>query len=62
MEDERDTRFSNTVAAYDRMCGWYRDFLKTKEAKSVIQRFDAEFPEFQSMSPTKKIDFILWAG
>ena len=39
--------YSNTVAAYDRMCGWYRDFLKTKEAKSMIQRFDAKFPEFQ---------------
>lgn len=57
-----DIRFSNTVLLYDRICVWYRDFLKTDNANMMIRRFDEEFPEFQSMSPTKKIDFILWAN
>ncbi|MBO4290841.1 MAG: HD domain-containing protein [Lachnospiraceae bacterium] len=55
-------RFSNTVLLYDRICSWYREFLKTENAKAMIIRFDKEFPEFQSISPTKKIDFILWAS
>lgn len=57
-----EVRFSNTVLLYDRICAWYQDYLKTDNAKAMIRRFDAEFPEFQSISPTKKIDFILWAN
>ena len=57
-----EIRFSNSVLLYDQICSWYREFLKTDNAKEMIRRFDAEFPEFQSMSATQKIDFILWAN
>lgn len=57
-----DERLSNAVVLYDRICAWYREFLGTDEAKEMLRRFDEGFPEFQSMSPTKKVDFLLWAG
>lgn len=55
-------RFSNAVVLYERICKWYQDYLKTEEAVRVIQRFDEAFPEFRTISQTKKIDFILWAS
>lgn len=55
-------RFSNAVVLYERICKWYQDFMKTEEAAGMIQKFDEVFPEFRTMSPTKKIDFILWAS
>ena len=55
-------RISNAVILYDSIRRWYTDFLKTEEAQRMIQRFDVEFPEFQSISSVKKIDFILWAS
>ena len=55
-------RFSNAVVLYERICKWYQDYLKTDEAAVMSQKFDDAFPEFRTMSPTKKIDFILWAS
>ena len=55
-------RFSNAVVLYERICKWYQDYLKTDAATEMLHRFDKEFPEFQIMSQTKKIDFILWVS
>lgn len=57
-----NVRFSNAVVLYEHICKWYQDFMKTDAAIEMLQRFDKEFPEFQIMSQTKKIDFILWAS
>ncbi|MCR4598188.1 MAG: HD domain-containing protein [Acetatifactor sp.] len=57
-----NSRFSNAVVLYERICKWYQDYLKTDAATEMLHRFDKEFPEFQIMSQTKKIDFIFWAS
>ena len=57
-----EERLSNTVEVYDRICRWYKTFMKTDVAKNWIHRFDCEFPEFADFRDAKKIDFILWAG
>lgn len=57
-----EMKMSNAVVLYDRICRWYKAFLQTENAKKMIERLDNEFPEFKEMSPTKKIDFILWAN
>ena len=28
----------------------------------MIERFNQEFPDYENLSETKKIDFILWAS
>ena len=57
-----EIRFSNAVVLYDCICCWYKSFLHTKQAKETIQRFNQEFPDYETMIATKKIDFILWAS
>ena len=57
-----ELKMSNAVVLYDKICSWYKTYLRTDHAKTLIDRFDAEFPEFITMNPTKKIDFILWAA
>ena len=57
-----EIRFSNAVVLYDRICSWYKTFLHTDQAKGMVEKFDQEFPDYETMSATKKIDFILWAS
>ena len=57
-----ELKMSNAVVLYDRICRWYTRFLQTEEAKTMLERFDLEFPEFQTMTNIKKIDFVLWAS
>lgn len=57
-----ELKLSNAVVHYDKIRRWYQDFLQTETARGILQRFDREFPEFTDMSPTKKIDFVLWAS
>lgn len=57
-----EIRFSNAVVLYDRICSWYKAFLHTDQAKEMIERFNKEFPDYENLSETKKIDFILWAS
>ena len=57
-----ELKMSNAVVLYDHICSWYIRFLQTDEAKEMIGRFNREFPGFESLTPTKKIDFILWAN
>ena len=40
---------------------WYDAFLPTARAKEWIAWFDARFPDAAWLSPTKKIDFIIFA-
>ena len=57
----KEERFSLAVVLYDSICNWYTDFLKTDEAKEMLELFNEAFPEFNHFTPVKKIDFILWA-
>lgn len=57
-----EIRFSNAVVLYDRICSWYKAFLHTDQAKGMVEKFNQEFPDYETMSATKKIDFILWAS
>ena len=57
----KEERFSMAVVLYDNICSWYRDFLKTDEAKEMIGMFDQAFPEYSNLTEIKKIDFIIWA-
>jgi hypothetical protein len=57
-----EIRLSNAVVLYDRICSWYLAFLHTDQAKEMIERFNQEFPDYENLSETKKIDFILWAS
>ena len=57
-----EIRLSNAVVIYEKICDWYKAFLQTEDAKEFIKRFDENFPEYEMISDTKKIDFILWAN
>ena len=39
---------------------WYQSFLGTERAKKWIDWFDARFPDASHISPTKKVDFIIF--
>ena len=57
----KEERLSCAVVLYESICNWYTDFLKTDEAKEMLDLFNETFPEFDHITPLKKIDFILWA-
>ena len=50
---------SECVEAYNELCNWYKLFLKSPEASSLIAAFDTHFPK-SKISKIKKIDFIFW--
>lgn len=54
-------RITKAIELYSKIDEWYRDFIDTDEARQWIQEFDKTFSEYAWMSPTKKIDFVLWA-
>ena len=56
----KGSRIQATVDAYDKLCDWYNHFLCTNNAKECLHLFDTLFPEYKSISDTKKIDFYLW--
>lgn len=39
---------------------WYQEFLKTPRAKGWVAWFDNQFPDAAWISPTKKVDFIIF--
>lgn len=57
-----EIRLSNAVVLYEKITDWYKAFLQIEDARMLIKRFDETFPEYQMISQTKKIDFILWAN
>ena len=42
------------------VCGWYKGFVKSEEAKEWIALFDKQYPEARTITKVKKIDLILW--
>ena len=45
--------------AYAKIVDWYNAFAKDPRYESWIKWFDSKFPTYQSISNTKKIDFII---
>jgi Ca2+-binding EF-hand superfamily protein len=52
-------RFNKTVKLYDDVSDWYSTYLKTDDAKKMIQCFDQVYPNAE-ITKIKKIDLILW--
>ncbi len=51
----------NAINIYNQILEWYKEYLKTEEAKHNIKVFDTWFPEYsKKISDVKKIDYILW--
>lgn len=57
-----ETKFQNALPLYKHILQWYQEFLPTQTAKSYIAAFDDAFPQYKHFTPTKKIDFLLWAS
>lgn len=55
-------KLRNAVMLYEDIDRWYTDFLGTENARKLIRLFHQKFPEFDSFSDVKKIDFILWGS
>lgn len=53
-------RFNSAVNVYYQLCEWYDKFLATDNARDCIAYFNEIFPEHNSISDIKKIDFYLW--
>lgn len=58
----KNIRLENTVAIYQAIVRWYREFLQTPDVQVFLSGFDDAFPEFSTISATKKVDFILWGS
>ena len=51
----------NAIDIYNQIVEWYKEYLKTEEAKHNIKVFDIWFPQYtKKISDVKKIDYILW--
>lgn len=51
----------NAIDIYNQIVEWYKEYLKTEEAKHNIKVFDMWFPQYtKKISDVKKIDYILW--
>lgn len=52
-------REQKILAAYNQICEWHEDFLKTDDARIIIEIFDEMFPGV-NITDTKKVDLFLW--
>ena len=44
---------------YDRYCSWFKDFLKSDEATTLIHEFDKNMPNVK-ITKMKKVDLMFW--
>lgn len=54
-------RLQKTKDLYTGIVEWYTGFLSTENAKECLAKFDEMLPDYQWLSPVKKIDFYLWS-
>lgn len=55
----RKNRIGESIEVYERLTNWYKDFLLTEKAKTIIEQFDRVYPE-AAISDLKKVDLVLW--
>ena len=60
LEGTGKLRLKNAIVLYDEIIQFYRDFLQTDEALRAIEIFDQSLSDYAWITPTKKIDLILW--
>lgn len=53
-------RQDSIIEIYGKIEGWYKEYLKTAEARENIRIFDEMLPGYSWLSDTKKIDYIIW--
>ena len=47
------------IDLYQSVCDWYEEFLRTNDAKILINCFNKKFGD-TNISDTKKVDLVLW--
>lgn len=52
-------RLNKIVSAYDELCYWYENFMKTDKANLMISLFDEYYSDV-NITDIKKVDFIYW--
>ena len=52
-------REQKTIEAYNQICQWYENFMKSDNAKLIIGIFDELYPNTM-ITDTKKVDLFLW--
>ena len=52
-------RLRQTIDLYQSVCDWYEEFLRTNDAKILINCFNKKFGD-TNISDTKKVDLVLW--
>lgn len=57
---EKERTVENAIRIYDKICDWYDEYLKSDEARNIINMFDCYFPDYNTISDVKKIDYLLW--
>ena len=53
-------KLKNAIKIYSEIESWYTAYLETEEARKSIKVFDQFLPNYTWLSPTKKIDCLLW--
>lgn len=57
---KKEERIQKAVEIYSDIEKWYSDFLKSKDGKACIAKFNAILPDYtDKISDVKKIDFML---
>jgi len=60
--EEPSVRIEKAIEIYQDICNWYQQFLKTKEGKACVRKFDEVLPEYREcITDVKKIDFWIWS-
>ena len=57
----KEERLSKSIALYQDIELWYKDFLTTSKAKECIAEFNRMLPDYAAITDIKKIDSILWS-
>lgn len=57
-----ETRLADAVTVYGEIRAWYEGYLPTDDAARNLELFDGLLPAYAWLTPTKKIDFLLWGA
>ena len=57
----KEVRLRNAIELYGAIVEQYKTFMKTDEAHKWTAEFDRILSNYSWLTPTKKIDFILWS-
>lgn len=60
-EWEKKWNVDHAIEIYDSIRDGYKKFESTKFCDECLKEFDSWFPDYDWISTTKKIDFLLWS-